>query len=179
MHGPYTTIKWMPFDVHPMMLNIFTDYEAAKKQYLTYTFSVREGHEPRKRDWRASVAARLAVLASTTFQAVPVYRDAQAVKTMRRSMQVLEKGESIIVWPDVEYRAGYDKPCSIYQGFLFLGELYWRKTGKTLQFVPLYIDDAGRRLIAREPVTLTNYKQQAEEVAVKLAKAIDAPEPQA
>ena len=45
--------------------------------------------------------------------------------------------------------------------------------------MPLYIDDAGRRLIAREPVTLTNYKQQAEEVAVKLAKAIDAPEPQA
>ena len=55
-------------------------------------------------------------------------------------MEYLDKGESIIIYPDVDYTASADKASDIYTGFLFLDKLYYNKHKEHLDFVVLRLD---------------------------------------
>ena len=94
----------------------------------------------------------------SSLKAVPVFRShSKGVTTFKESLKYLVKGESIIVYPDVDYRGDYSSVSDIYDGFLFLSELYKKKTGETLNFVPLFIDDESRKIIKREPVLIKDF----------------------
>lgn len=173
MHGPYTTLKWLPRHVHPMSLHVFFDKASAIAQYRDYTLSVRRGKKPRKFSPLAWILGTLTARLLNSLQAIPVYRNANAIKTIRKGIEYLQQGESLIVWPDVEYTHGYDKPCKIYSGFLLLGEMYRRKCGKTLKFVPLYVDDARRVITLRPEVTADSFRQDGPAAAARLEQLLD------
>lgn len=172
MHGPFTTLKWIPFEVHPFVLHVFTNTKSAIRQYTEYTFSARRGKPAPKHSLRGTLAGFFTCRVVRSLQAVPVYRDSRALKTLRDALKYLEKGESVIIWPDVKYTEGYDQPCEIYSGFLYLGELYQRRTGKELPFIPLYIDDDARTIHAREPIVIPHFREEEETVARQLEKAL-------
>ena len=56
----------------------------------------------------------------------------------------------------------------IYLKRVYVNKLYYKKTGKELKFVPLYIDDQNRQIIAREPVTLLDFKEESKQAAERL-----------
>lgn len=109
-----------------------------------------------------------------SLKAVPVYRsDSRSVKTIKDSMRYLLKGESMIVFPDINYMDGYDEPSEIYSGFLYLGELYYKKTGAHLAFVPLVIDDEQKRVIDGKPVYVEDFRSERVCAAEHLKNAIN------
>ena len=173
MHGPYTTLKWLPFHVHPFSLHVFFEDETAIRQYREYTFSVRQGKAVPKFSLRAWLTGKVTVRILRSFQAVPVYRDSRAIRTMRAALKYLERGDSLIIWPDMRYTENYEQPCEIYNGFLYLGELYKAKTGQELPFVPLYVDDDDRCILERPAMVVNHFQQEKDEAAVRMAKAID------
>lgn len=168
MHGPFTTLKWLSVQTHPMSLHVFLERESSIRQFREYTFSKRYGKEPKKHSFLAWVVGSIVCKTLQSFHAVPTYRDSNALKTIRGCLTHLMNGENVIVWPDIAYTEKYDQPCKIYNGFLILGEMYYKKTGKELKFIPLYIDDQNRQIIAREPVTLLSYKEECEQTAARL-----------
>lgn len=173
MHGPLTTLKWLPFHVHPMVLSVFCEKDSAIRQFREYTFSVRYGRKPLKHDPLAWAAGCATSRLMKSLQAVPTYREAGSIRTIRSGIQHLMNGESLIVWPDIAYTEGYDQKCEIYSGFLLMGDLYFRKTGKSLSFIPLYIDDSRKQIIAREPVSVNHFKQEAQKAAEYLQLALE------
>lgn len=173
MHGPYTTLKWLPFQVHPFSLHVFFEDETAIRQYREYTFSVRQGKPVPEFSLRAWLTGKVTVRILRSFQAIPVYRDSRAIRTMRAALKHLDKGHSLIIWPDMRYTETYEQPCEIYNGFLYLGELYKAKTGQELPFVPLYIDDENRCIRERPAIIVNHYQQEKDEAAVRVAHAID------
>lgn len=179
MHGPYTTLKWLPFQVHPFSLNVFFSDETAIRQYREYTFSVRRGKPVPKFSLRAWALGKITVRLLHSFQAIPVYRDSRAITTMRTALKYLNRGDSLIVWPDMRYTETYEQPCEIYSGFLYLGELYRLKTGRELHFIPLYVDDRNHLIIPREPMVVNNFQKDKEAAAIQLAHAIDRQEGEA
>lgn len=174
MHGPFTTLKWLPFHVHPMILHVYFDREKTVKHMTEYTFSARYGKKPRKFNLRAHVMSWIAPPMMRSLQAVPVYRNGtQSISTMKCGLKFLLKGESLIVYPDIDYTGSYEKPSEIYDGFLYLGELYYKRTGRRLSFVPLMIDDGNHRIIQGDPVCLTNFRQEGAGAARYLKKIIN------
>jgi len=171
-HGPFATIKWLPFHVHPMSLHVLCDRQMAIEHLRTYTFSARFGRKPRKHDFAAWLVGSVSARLHQSLGAVPVYRDANAVKTMRAGMKCLTSGEPMIVWPDIKYTSKYDQPCKIYNGFLFLGEMYERKTGKPLRFIPLTLDDKNRVIHEGEAIIVSDYKRDGEEATARLEAAL-------
>ncbi|MBO5927098.1 MAG: glycosyltransferase [Clostridia bacterium] len=158
MHGPLTTLKWFKFDLHPMVLDKFFDKNVAYEHLKNYTFSVRNGKTPKKFSLRALCLSRFFPKLMSSLKAVPVFRShSKGITTFKKSLKYLVKGESIIVYPDVDYRGDYSSVSDIYDGFLFLSELYKKKTGETLNFVPLFIDDESRKIIKREPVLIKDF----------------------
>ena len=173
MHGPFTTLKWIPTELHPFVLNVFMDEKSAVKQFTEYTFSERRGRKPRRFSLCGTLLGNLAAKIVRSLQSVPVYRDSSSIKTMRSAMHYLQNGDSLIVWPDVNYTDGYDKPCEIYQGFLYLGEVYHKKTGKELPFIPLYINDSDRIISAGVPLVINQYAQDCESAVRELKQALN------
>ena len=175
MHGPIEAIVNLPFPVHALTLHVFMDNKACEEHFSTYTFSTRVGKKAGF--WRklgAKVAGNAIAPLMRSLQAVPVYREGtESIKTMRQGVKYLEKGESLIVWPDVEYTGDYGEDFDIYSGFLFMGEIYRKRTGKELPFIPLVLDEERGTIIRREAVFCNDFKQEEERAAQLIKQGID------
>lgn len=174
MHGPYTIIKSLPVQTHPMILSVFFDRREAKEHLRTFTFGQRLERKPRRHSLCAWVVATVAVPLVHSLQGVPVHRKGLSVSTtMKQGIRCLKKGESLLIFPDIRYTTGYDTYSPVYEGFLSLGQLYYKQTGSQLKFVPLVIDDSSRRILAGEPVTLTDFRTEKDQAAAALSDAIN------
>jgi hypothetical protein len=69
---------------------------------------------------------------------IPVYHDARLITTFRQSVEKLQEGSSIVIFPE-----HYDEHNNIVHDFqdkfVDLARFYYKKTGKEISFVPLYI----------------------------------------
>ena len=82
----------------------------------------------------------------------------------------------MIVYPDIDYTAGYENESEIYEGFLLLGQLYKRDTGKSLRFVPLYIDDTDRSVKEYRHITIDNFREERTQAYCYIKDAINGKE---
>ncbi len=173
MHGPYTTLKWMPVDVHPLVLGVFFNRKDCYHQFSDYTFTKRVGKKNRCINLKALFSSLVVPKTIKSLKAVPVYRKSlKSVHMMKDSMKYLTRDENLIVYPDIEYTGNYDIYSDIYTGFLHLGKLYRKETGKTLRFIPLIIDDKSRRIIAGTPITADD-KKAVPDASRQLADSIN------
>lgn len=173
MHGPMTTLKWLPFHTHPMVFSPFFTESECYRQYADYTFTVRVGKPAGKFNMKAYLASRAVPKLVRSIRAVPVYRGTMgAYKTMRYAVDHLVKKQSVIVYPDIDY-VGEGGESDIYDGFLYLGELYHRQTGKSLRFIPLYIDDERATITAYDAVYVDKFKEDAPRAKLYLKAAIN------
>lgn len=174
MHGPMTTLKCFRFNVHPMVFSPFFDKRDCYRQYADYTFTARRGKKKKRFNLKAYLASRFVPLYAKSIKAIPVYRGSiDVMKTFRTSLGYLQAGESVIVYPDIEYTASADRQSDIYDGFLLLGQMYKRVTGKSLKFVPVYIDEKRRRINEMPYVTVDNFKEDKDAAVEYITAAIN------
>lgn len=175
MHGPYTTLKWIPYDVHPMVFSVFFTRRDCYNQYANYTFTERAGKKKARFNLKAFLASLVVPGLVRAVGAIPVYRGStvKAIKTFKHSTEALMRDESVIVYADVEYTADADKESEIYDGFLFLGEYYKRKSGKDLKFVPVYIDEKTKSIFEGEGITCPDFDENRDEVREYLKSKIN------
>jgi len=82
---------------------------------------------------------------------VGVYRDARIISTFKKTVEKLCEGAHVVVFPE------HDQPHnSIIQEFqdkfIDIARLYYKRTGRQLQFVPMYIAPKLRKMYLGEPV---------------------------
>ncbi|MBO5262252.1 MAG: glycosyltransferase [Clostridia bacterium] len=175
MHGPFTTLKWLSFQVHPMVLNIFFDKKATYNQYKNFTFTEKQGKKKKKFSLKSFICSRFVVKLVHSIKAIPVYRgkDVNSITTFKKSLEVLKNKQSIIVYPDIDYSDDKEKVSEIYDGFLYLGELYKKRTKKSLKFVPIYINDEDFTINECDYITVDSFKEQRKEAAEYIKNAIN------
>jgi len=174
MHGPFTTLKWMPSQIHPMVIHVFFDRKKTVEHMTKYTFAERYGKKSIRFNPAAHIMSWISPPMMKSLQGIPVYRNgSQSVSTLKCGLKYLLKGESLIVYPDIDYTGSYGTVSEIYDGFLFLGDLYYKKTGKKLSFVPLVIDDENRRITEDMPVCVSDYRKEGADAANYLKRAIN------
>lgn len=74
---------------------------------------------------------------------IPVYRDGsqRIVQTFNESINALENGENLLVFPENGSLPPYSPRIKdFHTGFLYLGKLYHRRTGKRLVFYPVSLN---------------------------------------
>lgn len=148
--GPIKIYQSLPFDVHSYVLKNFFTFKSCLKQFGGYTFTVKH-----KKKGLGLVFAKIGAFFASlvvaplvrSVQAIPVYRGGNdSLKTYRKSMEYLDKGESIIIYPDVDYTANADTASDIYTGFLFLDKLYYNKHKEHLDFVVVRLDTENKTI---------------------------------
>ena len=175
MHGPKTTLVWLKFHVHPMVLHIFFDRKKTYDQYTNYTFTERKGKKKKKHHPIVFLISRIVPAGVKSIKAIPVYRDdgINSTKTLKSALEYLKADESIIVYPDIDYTAGYEKESELYEGFLLLGQLYKRTTGKSLRFVPLYIDETTKTIKEYPHICIDKFRQERAEAYQYIKSSIN------
>lgn len=81
----------------------------------------------------------------------PVYHDARVIKTFRKSMDFLRKGEHLIIF--AQQPAGFQAhEMELNRGFLQICPMVHKVLGIALSFYPVHIDHKGHRFVVGEPV---------------------------
>ncbi len=95
--------------------------------------------------------APLSVCVFNNARTIGVYRDARILSTFKTTVNRLEQGSSVVVFP--EHDAPYNHIINDFQDkFIDIARLYYRRTGKELAFVPMYIAPRIRKMCIGQPV---------------------------
>lgn len=173
MHGPLTVLRSSKVEVRAMVLNVFFDKKTAREHYLNVTFKNK-----RCKKLLAFFAGTFVPKMVNSGGFIPVYRgdDKRSFLTVKRAFERLSAGECVAVFPDKNYKAGYDEKSDIYSGFLVLEKLYFKKFEKHLKFVPLLIDDGRREIIEKPPICFSgeeDFKEESEQIKQKIIEEIN------
>ncbi len=112
----------------------FTDFWSHKPKYIRWFFKLA-----------SYVIAPLSVCVFTNAETIPVYRDARLLTTFRQTLTRLTEGASVVIFP--EHDGVYDHIVNDFQDkFVDIAKMYYKRTGKALQFVPMYIAPALKKM---------------------------------
>ena len=82
---------------------------------------------------------------------VPVYKDIRLLKTFKMSIEMLESGEDIHIFPEKAQLHNHIV-CEFQDRFVDLAKLYYIKTKKKLSFVPVYLAPKISTIIYGKPI---------------------------
>ena len=158
MHGAITTLKTFNFEVRPLMLGIFFSFKGAFNHFFNYTFTKRYKLPKFLAFLPSIVLALLTVPLTKSVGAIPVYRNStKAFVTLKQTVKYLLNGESVIIFADKDYtNCSKKEKGELYSGFLYLERLYKNKTGKSITFAPIVINDEKLTVTELNGVTFSD-----------------------
>ena len=106
----------------------------------------------------------LSVIIFNHAETIPVYRDNRVLSTFRTTVQTLEAGISVLIFPEHDVR--YNHVLDDFQDrFIDTAKLYFKRSGKALAFVPVYLCPALKTVCFGEAVRFDPTASMAEERA--------------
>lgn len=137
MYGPIASELYLPRPHYIWCIGEMLN----RKEVPAYAFQEFWSMKPRATHWfyrlLSHLIAPLAEYLFTRAHTIPVRHDARVMTTFRKSMDGLNAGADIVIFP--EKHEPYNAILWQFQEhFADLAKLYFRKTGKAVCFVPMY-----------------------------------------
>ncbi|XJZ26913.1 lysophospholipid acyltransferase family protein [Bacillota bacterium Lsc_1132] len=174
LYGPFVILLWFPKSLHAWILHVFLNQTACYRQYVDFTFTKRFGLNKQLAKWVAFPISFFISRLLNSGKGVPVYRGSRKIlHTFQQSVAALEKGESIIIFPDTNYKDSSAGTNEMYDGFLFLEKYYYKATGKHVCFVPLYASQKKKRIVAGSSIYFREGEDFQAERKIVLGKIHD------
>lgn len=112
------------------------------KEVPAYAYQDFWSYKPKAVRWfykgLSYLIAPLSVCVFNNAKTIGVYRDARIISTFKNTVNKLQQGSTVVVFP--EHYAPYNHILNDFQDkFIDIARLYYKKTGKELAFVPMYI----------------------------------------
>jgi len=162
MHGPLASELYFPGHSYTwcagQMMNLkevpeyaFADFWSQKPQYTHPVYKLL-----------SYLIAPLAVCIFNNANTIGVYRDGRIITTFKETVKRLNEGASVVIFPehDVKYN---NIVYEFQEGFVDIARLYYRRTGKELAFVPLYIAPKLHKMYLGKPIRFNAAAPKGEE----------------
>ena len=165
VHGPLTSELYFPLKKKIWCIGQMMHL----KEIPAYAYQDFWSLKPKSVRWIYKICSYLiAPIAAFVFNhadTIGVYKDARLLSTFRETMKALEKGEYIIITP--ERTELFNEIVNDFQDkFVDVAKLYYKKCGKRVQFVPVYM--TKEKTVVHEPIEFTG-----ENDAETLKKIVD------
>lgn len=175
--GPIITMVNLPLPLHPWAYHVWCDEKECYKQCMDYTFTVRYGWSRRKADFWARIISKPLTALIRSAGGIPVYRNSLKVRdTFKQTIEALRQGESVLIFPDVDYTSKEGNAGALYDGFLMLERMYFKEMGRHVSFVPLHINSGERKLLLGETISFREgipFKEEKDRVIQALQDALN------
>ena len=153
LFGPFVTLLSFPKDLHCWILSDFLEKESCYRHYADYTFSVRFGWKKPLAKLAAFPVSRFVPALLKSGGGIPVYRrKRKIIETFKETVRVLKRGESVIIFPDIDYSNSSSLIGEMYEGFLYIDKYFYKETGEHVAFVPLYASKNKKSIRTGQPV---------------------------
>lgn len=162
MHGPiacelyfsdnyYTWCAGQMMRLKDVPKYAYKDFWSQKPKHIRWFFKIV-----------SYLIAPLSVLVFNNARTVAVYRDTRIIRTFRESVAKLQSGNSIIIFP--EYDKKYNNIIYDFQDkFIDIARFYYKRTGKELSFVPLYIAPKLKKMYLGTPIRFNTENSSEDE----------------
>lgn len=173
-YGPISCMVWLPETVNIWVASHLFSFKECFNMYYNFTFKKT-----------IKLPKIFAFIASTLFalllppllksaRAIPVYRDSRNImKTFDLSIKLLNKGEQILIFPDVKYDNNSQIMGEIHSGFTHLEKLYYKANNEHLGFVPIIINKKTGIIRSTSAIYFTDNKPYKEEQYILINQIID------
>ena len=97
------------------------------------------------------IIAPLSVCVFNNARTIGVYHDTRILSTFKSTVKLLAEGNSVVIFPEHDVKHNhivYD----FQDKFIDIAKLYYKKTGKELSFVPMYIAPKLKKICLGKPV---------------------------
>ncbi len=155
LHGPIAGELFFPDNFYtwcaaPMMMlkevptYAYTDFWSQKPRALLPLFKLV-----------SYIIAPLSVLIFNNARTIAVYRNNRILSTFRESIAKLQDGKCVVIFPEQDKKHNhivYD----FQEGFVDVARLYFKRTGKELSFVPLYIAPNLKKMYLGVPIKFSS-----------------------
>lgn len=153
LFGPFVIYLWFPKSIRTWILHVFLDRKLCYLQYVNYTFTERFGMN---KLFAKICALPISFIISSLLKSskgIPVYRGSRKIlKTIQLSVEALKNGETIVIYPDVDYTDKSNETKELYEGYLYIEKYFFKETGRHVNFVPLYVSKRKRLIVSDEPI---------------------------
>lgn len=126
-----------------------------RKEVAAYAFRDFWSMKPAHTLWfykaLSHIIAPISVCIFTNARTIGVYRDARIISTFKQTVNKLEEGARVVIFP--EHDADYNHIINGFQDkFVDIARLYYKRTGKELHFVPMYIAPRLKKMVLGKPI---------------------------
>jgi len=151
IHGPVSCQLFFPTYKYiwciGQMMNI--------KEVPSYAYKDFWSFKPKYIRWFYKILSYLIAPISSYYlkraDAIAVYKDTRLLSTYRETMDKLEDGANIVIFP--ECLIDFNEIVNDFQDkFIDVAKLYYKKTGKEISFVPMYNAAKIRTIVFGKPI---------------------------
>lgn len=125
------------------------------KEVPAYAFEDFWSGKPRWTHWFYKLLSYIiAPIAACVFQnayTIPVFRDNRLLTTFKKTIHALQEEEKVIIYPEC-YEPHNHIVYQFQDKFVDVAKLYYKRTGKAVSFVPLYIAPALKKMYLGKPI---------------------------
>ncbi len=152
IYGPVVTNLYVPFPFRPWVTSEMCDPRVIAEYIYENTFSKQEWIPKRlRRPFCTRIAGPALAWIMRSVDSIPVYHGnpRQLMETFRSTVDAMEAGDNILVFPEngaasSDGRYVREGVGQFFTGFVTIGQLYCRRTGKCCRFVPIYANRKKR-----------------------------------
>ena len=128
------------------------NYKSRFKYLRNVLYIQKNGFNKFKATIKASFEAFFSIFVYRGMKILPSYPDARLRKTLQYSMQVLDSGAAVSVYPEDSSKGYFDEMTHFFPGFVMLGEQYYKKTGEDLPVFPVYYGEKKKKIVVGNPL---------------------------
>lgn len=164
--GPIAVVSCVPRRLHPWVVADMLDANLAP-EYLRWDFVERQLHLSQPFSlWLARSISKISVPLLNTAGCIPVHSNPDELSaTFDQSLDLLTQGRFVLIFPE-DPNQPLDplfRMSPFNKGFVRLGELFFQRTNRLLQFYPLAVHAVRRTVQIGRPVTFNPYAPPARE----------------
>lgn len=174
MHGPIACELYMPGKRYTWCAGEMMH----RKEVADYAFRDFWSKKPRYIRWfyrlLSYIITPFSVCVFNSAQTIGVYHDARILSTFKDTVAKLQQGANVVIFP--EHEVPYNHIVYQFQDkFVDIAKLYYKRTGKALSFVPLYIAPALKTMYLGKAIAFSPdapMEQERKRICAYLMEAI-------
>ncbi len=137
----YTWCEWEMMDPKEVPGYAYEDFWSRKPKRVRWFYRIL-----------SYAVTPIAVCLFNNANTIPVYHDKRLMRTIRETVEKLEAGTSVVIFPESGWEPYNGILYPFQDRFIDVARFYYKKTGKELAFVPLYIAPYRKEMVLGKPV---------------------------
>ncbi len=151
LHGPIACELYFPRDRYTWCAGEMMHL----KEVPAYAYQDFWSGKPKGVRWLykllSYIIAPVSVCVFNNAQTIGVYHDSRIMSTFKASIKILQSGSDLVIFPEC-YEPHNNIVYTFQENFVDIAKLYYKRAGKKLAFVPMYLAPNLKQLHLGQPV---------------------------